>query len=646
MRLLPRVSNVCSNMQVIRVALIENLNSSRGKSWSEILARNPSLQVFVVGDDREAVRSCAVSIVLTNAPGEVRAAAALVGSLPLLAIIPEESAEMLAVQLQQEGAGIVLTLETPPSVVLAAIHTLLHVPPAALPGHTSGGEVSASQTKALTSALGVLRDFSQVLGYSLDHRQLTQHFVFKFREVIGANRIAIFVELEDGAMPCVASVGLPTEIKTCFSLSRRDGLGRHIAESSQMLRLRNLRGQTPTEVTIMREMVMLGGQVAVPVSDRERTIGLAVLGGRITGGEFGDEEMLLVYHLLEELGIAVKNSWMHVQVAGNRALLSSVLEGLPIGAVVVGANQHIGFANRAASALLCTNGAPLTWRDLPPVGTTLAQRAMESSAVPAPEIFKFADGRLCRMTAVRLAPASEQTALLLLEDYTAIKSAQLAEIEASNLRLISVIARRFAHEIRNSLVPLSTHAQLFDSEIDQSEFRDSLRRALTKETQRIQRFTDQMLLLGGHETAAKDLAPLDEMVHEAFKAAALLAGEPGTLELKTQTSPLLTCNRARMVAALTEVLLNSLQSSGGGTVQVQIGTEDAQVVIGIKDSGNGFTEESAARGLEPFFSARNTGVGLGLTIADKIVNAHRGTVRIFSRRAGKNADIEFRLPLT
>src|SRR5437764_13945357 len=65
-------------------------------------------------------------------------------------------------------------------------------------------------------------------------------------------------------------------------------------------------------------------------------------------------------------------------------------------------------------------------------------------------------------------------ALLIIEDVTEHERAQRLEIEASNLRLVKSMAEHLAHEIGNSLVPLSTHQQLLKESINDPEFQESL----------------------------------------------------------------------------------------------------------------------------------------------------------------------------
>jgi nitrogen fixation/metabolism regulation signal transduction histidine kinase len=70
------------------------------------------------------------------------------------------------------------------------------------------------------------------------------------------------------------------------------------------------------------------------------------------------------------------------------------------------------------------------------------------------------------------------------------------------------------------------------------------------------------------------------------------------------------------------------------------------VNVEIRDSGAGFTPEAARRAPEPFFSTRNVGLGLGLTVTRKIIEDHRGRVEISESTAKGAGLVRITLPLS
>lgn len=580
------------------------------------------------------------------------------------------------------GADVVLAPPFDPATCLAVIQRLAGrderpVQTAGLPASAPAEPPGTASASAFTSsALMVMRDFSQVFSYSLDYKQFTRHFVLKLREIIGAARIAIFLESPPAAVSvdpslarpgtrlrCAGAVGLPAELIDCFELSPESGVGGRILQTGQICRLGA--GSTAPLLTgdprLRREFEILGCEIALPVNDRERTIGVALLGGRLTGVPFTDAELLLVYHLMEELGLAVKNSWLHQQLSASHRLFSEVLGAMTSGALVIGPDLTVLFANHALLRLLKGDATPasagLDFNGLPPPLATSLHEVVERGSGVAPFLYEH-PGPPPKVLHVSLIPFPAggrqlpQPALLLLEDFTQIRAAQRAEIEASNLKLIGLIAKRFAHEIRNSLVPLATHQQLFDSDYASAEFRDSLKNALTRETNRIQRFTEQMIFLAQADGGVTDSLPLEELLRKSFThSRAFLGQEAGELEIRSEVPhPFVRCHRPSLLHALQEIFLNGLQSAGDPpritvTVAPEVRPDGRPgLALQVRDNGRGFTSDVAARATDPFFTTRNTGVGLGLTVAKRVIEAHAGRLEVRIRSQPDDPDLVIHLP--
>jgi len=330
------------------------------------------------------------------------------------------------------------------------------------------------------------------------------------------------------------------------------------------------------------------------------------------------------------------------------------------GVLVVGSDLSVQFANPTFRRFLAGDAPAAALLDFAGLPAGLAARlrgVVEHGQSVTPFYYEVpgAPGTVFRVSMIPF-PTDRaqlpQPALLLLEDFTQLRAAQRTEIEASNLKLISLIAKRFAHEIRNSLVPLTTHQQLFDTDIANAEFRDSLKLALTRETGRIQRFTEQMLFLAQTEGGPTDSLPLDDLLRNSFtRSRDFLGKEAGELEIRSELPhPLLRCHRPSMLHALQEIFLNGLQSAGDPPkVTVMVASEAGpdgreELTLRVHDNGPGFSSDVAARATDPFFTTRNTGVGLGLTVAKRVIEAHAGRLEVQTRILPDDPDLVIHLP--
>lgn len=543
-------------------------------------------------------------------------------------------------------------------------------PPAPRPPEPEQSQAVNNESSA-AAALQTIRNFSQVLGFSLDYKAFTQQFILKLRDHISFSRIGIFLESsakqalvkksETHQLKCIASIGLPNDLIECFQLNRQNGIGKSLREQARIIHAQHLSDTAFGSDTnsIRKELDILGCHIAVPITDRESLIGVAVLNGPVTGRDFNDDELQLLFILMEELGLAIRNSRLHAELASHGQLIESVMSSMASGAIVVSESLNILYTNRSAREFLAihTEGAEeVQWAHLPTRLAVPLHRAVEKGELPEPFLIPGnKEGEVYRISIIPFTQENEllllpRPAMVVVEDFTNIEASKETALMSSRNELISLIAKRFAHEIRNSLVPLSTHAQLIDKKIDNPAFQASLKSALLNETSRIKRFSEQMLYLSQEPIKLSGGMDLRQQLSEGFERAKKhLHDEATELDLRSLPAedPLISGDSESLAYAFEELFLNALQvqEAASGKVHVTIESNLEGILrLRIRDNGPGFPADLLEQATEPFFTTRNTGVGLGLAVTNKIISEHNGFMRINARSPECDWDIEIELP--
>ena len=530
-------------------------------------------------------------------------------------------------------------------------------------------ERTTTSTNA-TSTLHVLRDLSHILSFSLDYKAFTQHFILKLRDHISFSRIGIFLESSakqsvvkkprSNHLTCVASLGLPADLVDCFQLSREVGIGHELSEHPRILH-KSGHSQTSFQqasASIDKEFSVLGCHIAIPITDREDAIGLAVINGPVTGREYTEDELELLYLLMEELGLAIRNSRLHSELAQHGQLIENVMHSMSSGAIVFSEDLDILYINDAAKRFLGVGqnnpNRTIEFAELPSKLAMPVHCAVEKGDLPEP--FRISGLALDDVYQVSIFPFTQKGELMLLprptmviiEDYTKIEASQESALADTKNEIISLIAERFAHEIRNSLVPLSTHAQLIDKKIGQPKFQASLKSAMLKETARIKRFSEQMLYLAQTSQTGGTEVGLVDLLNNAFtRARDQIANSSAELKIENSAKDIqIRVNPEALTYAFEELFLNSLQAEPGEqTIQIQIEqNQEGILCILWRDGGPGLSSDAIEQGTEPFFTTRNTGVGLGLSIAHKVISEHHGYLRLNARSDERDWDFEIELP--
>lgn len=529
--------------------------------------------------------------------------------------------------------------------------------------------VESSRVPARMTEL--LRSYSSILSHTLSAESMLKEFLLLLREITGINRAAIFLRQPSGisveSKPSTTSqrlvsacaIGIAPGLLEHFHLSLDSGLGAYIFRSGRLLRRDS--EEVDRDPQMRREFDLLSAQVAIPVLDRETMVGVAVLDGRITGEPMGNDELSLIFHLLEQLGLAVKNVWSHEKVSTRCEMLFDILCQIKTGCVVVGRDLSVLHANDMARACFPRSGRPgegFDFNDLPQIVGSKVFEVLKTGIAVANFQFRpiTAPGQHYQISITpfrRDHSASPTAALLVVEDCASSDRIRVLEIETANLRLVQQMAERLAHEIGNAVVPISTHQQLFKEQIREDDFQRSLGVALDDGVRRVSRLVDQMRFLARDRVGKVEAVAVKQLIEEAFREARTY--HPSTtvlLQFESSGEPLtITCDRQGLQHAFAEIILNALQANTQ-SCQVQVrsrsetdSTGSRWAQIEVQDSGAGFSAEAAGKASEPFFTTRNVGLGLGLAVTNKIIQTHSGKMEIPPPRNGSPGLVRVSLPL-
>jgi nitrogen fixation/metabolism regulation signal transduction histidine kinase len=519
--------------------------------------------------------------------------------------------------------------------------------------------------------LELLRNCSSILCHSLSAEPLLKEFLLLLREILGVNRAVIFLRQSPNVIGNAAvghealrlssacAVGISSGVLEHFELSMDAGIGGYLFRSGRVLRRDSEEAERDSQMR--SEFDLLGTRVAIPVLDRESLVGVALFDGRLTGEAMGNEELALIFHLLEQLGLAIRNIWWHDQVSARHQMMFDILGQIKSGCVVIGSELNVLHANdiiREYFPRADRGRDSFDFADLPQaIGSKVFESLKTGQAVPD---FNFQPaGETNRNYRVSISPfrktnsAATTAALVVVEDCTAADRIHQLEIETANLRLVQQMAERLAHEIGNAVVPISTHQQLLRERVNDPEFQKSLAAAMDDGVRRVSRLVDQMRFLARDRLGKVESVPVKQLIEEAFREARAYHPTSSVL-LQYESSGeafSLSCDRQGLQHAFAEIILNALQANAT-SCQVQVRTRSEIDSTGsrwarieVQDSGAGFSAEAAGKASEPFFTTRKVGLGLGLAVTNKIIQTHSGKLEIPPPRSGSPGLVRISLPL-
>jgi nitrogen fixation/metabolism regulation signal transduction histidine kinase len=212
------------------------------------------------------------------------------------------------------------------------------------------------------------------------------------------------------------------------------------------------------------------------------------------------------------------------------------------------------------------------------------------------------------------------------------------------------MARKVAHEIKNPLTPIAVSvADLKRSyELGRPEFPQVLDQAvgtigdevetlkrLLQEFSDFARFPAPQLAPCRWSSVSRDLETL--YGREVAEGRLSFAPSQGDLPF--------TADAGQLRQALVNLIKNGLEAvDGAGRVSVAAALAGGMLEISVADDGPGLDDEKKSRLFAPGFTTKPHGSGLGLTIVERIVNEHGGTIAVESR-PGAGTTFRVRLPL-
>ena len=223
---------------------------------------------------------------------------------------------------------------------------------------------------------------------------------------------------------------------------------------------------------------------------------------------------------------------------------------------------------------------------------------------------------------------------------------------AERLSSLGHLAAGVAHEIRNPLNAIGMGIQRLKREFSppeeskRNEFL-SFAEIILKETRRVNQIIEQFLALSRpFQLRLKESSPGDLLSSLVM----LFQEEASSLRIKIETDidpdlPSLQMDEEKLTQALINIMKNGMQAmEQGGVLRIEAHGIRDRVEVKISDSGTGIPPDQMEKIFNYYYTTKEKGVGLGLPIAHRIIEAHQGQLRVESQ-VGTGTEVTILLPI-
>lgn len=353
----------------------------------------------------------------------------------------------------------------------------------------------------------------------------------------------------------------------------------------------------------------------------------AVLGnalGAFKDGDFslrltvrGDSELAELKQLYNELADRVRDD--RQELREKEILLDTVLQRTPVAVVLLDGAERVIYSNVAARELLA-GGARLNGRLIAEIG--IAQSLRDALASPADTLFAHEDETF--HLSQRIFHLNTQShRLLLIERLTPELRRQEVSVWKKAIRVIN-------HEINNTVAPISS---LFHS-ARVAQAKPELHHRLDEIYGHIEeRLTFLRNFLESYAGFARLPAPHKEPTAFTDVLETVRVLYPFRVEGHPET--VCSIDRVQMQQVMINLVKNA-HESGSAPEEVVVSVQRAgdDCVVRVMDRGRGMSEEVMRQALVPFYTTKPDGSGVGLALANEIVESHGGRLRLAAREGG------------
>lgn len=323
--------------------------------------------------------------------------------------------------------------------------------------------------------------------------------------------------------------------------------------------------------------------------------------------------------------------------------LESLLHMLPGGILLLDGEGRIRECNPAAQALLMPDESDndlllgQLWRDV--ITTSFSPKPDDGHEI------SLVDGRRVSLQTASL--GSEPGQIILITDQTETRKLQASLSQHQRLSSMGNMVASLAHQIRT---PLSA-AMIYGEHLQNEELlplqREKFANKMMQRLHHLEHQIRDMLIFARGEAPLNDDMTLSQLMHD-WQEALEIPLQQNNAQCEFQVNPSdvhIHCNRDALIGALMNLVNNALEACGQGAhLQVRVNvSEQYQVTIEIEDDGPGFGNAINDQILQPFFTTKSNGTGLGLAVVQAIARAHYGEFSIHSA-AESGAIASFKLP--
>ena len=345
----------------------------------------------------------------------------------------------------------------------------------------------------------------------------------------------------------------------------------------------------------------------------------------------------------QQVAIILKNAGLYQLTKNTNSYHEELLDNMISGAILFDQHLCIRNINKNALSYLESSEEESLGKSLHELCKTdskfeQVQKTFDTKQTITDEFQIVREGRVLDLsiTTGYIDGVGHEAVIVILSDLSSIKSLQSRSQQLNRLSSLGMMASGIADEIKGPLESIKEIVEKTPQKWKEASFRQEYKEAVVPQVEKIDSFCRALLELGKPKTPKFEEINLETILSEVKT---LLTGETQNTNIKLRVSSsskeTLIADKGQILHLLLNLGSNAIQSlkNTSGTVDMSVQDGPNQTIkLIINDTGQGIDFENTKKIFDPFFSTKEQHLGLGLTIAERIILAHSGSIKVQSKK--------------
>ena len=326
-----------------------------------------------------------------------------------------------------------------------------------------------------------------------------------------------------------------------------------------------------------------------------------------------------------------------------RGFTERIMESMTSGVLIFDRLGKVTYANTEISRML---GRPFPegWsidsdqEKLPKRLIELVKDVLKTNITVENEKIKLRASTPSRIVEVNAFPfRNEQGGMLgtvfFIKDVTQISAMEEQLKRADRLSALGVLAAGIAHEIRNPLTGMKMIVQLLESEFSQDDSRREPLGIIQKEIDRLEGIIGNLLDFARPTKPKAVEVEVEKVIDDCYQLVKNQLRKQGINYSKSvaEKLPLVIGDPDQLKQVFINIITNAIQAlTPGGQLRISLDHREEALVVAFEDTGAGISADRLQDIFNPFMTTKEDGTGLGLSMAQRIVEEHGGKIEVQS----------------